>query len=256
MARAEADMRHRCLLLGLVLGLGLALLAAGQTPAPAPDAAAGPWSGEFNLSYVQTTGNTENQTLGAGLKAAWQSAPWKVSLAAAFLRAESEHVETARKSTAALRGEYDFTPRFGVYAQESYLRDLFAGISQQWITGAGAVYKVVLGPPHAVAFSAGVAYTVENREPPDADRDFWGGTVGLSYKWKISASTEFTEDAIYLANFKDSKDWRFNNAAALSVSMTKVLAVKLSHLLQYMHLPGTGKKATDTTFLASIVAKI
>jgi putative salt-induced outer membrane protein YdiY len=241
----------------LFLALGLvAASVSGQTPAPAAETSPRPWTGEASLSFVQTTGNTENQTLGAGLKAAWQSAPWKVSIAAAFLRAEAANVETARKTNGALRGEYDFTPRFGAYAQESYLRDRFAGIANQWISEAGGVYKVLVGPVHAVSVSAGLAYTSEERLPPDGDRRFAGATAGISYKWKISSTADFGEDAVFLESFKDSKDWRFNNAASLSVSMTKVLALKLSHQLSYLHLPATGKKRTDTTLLASIVAKI
>ena len=247
-------MNHRAVL--VVIGLAAAPAAFAQTPAPAAETSPRPWTGEASVSYVQTTGNTENQTLGAGLKAAWQSAPWKVSLAASYLRAEAANAETARKATAALRGEYDFTPRVGVYAQESYLRDRFAGIASQWISEAGGVYKLLIGPVHALSFSAGLAYTSEQRLPPDSDRRFAGATAGLSYKWKISSTADFGEDAVYLASFKNSRDWRFNNAVSLSVSMTKVLAVKLSHQLTYLHLPATGKKATDTTLLASLVAKL
>ena len=243
--------------LALVLAFGLvAVRVSAQTPAPAADTSTKPWSGEASLSFVQTTGNTDNQTLGTGLKAAWQSAPWKVSIAAAFLRAETSNVETARKTNAALRGEYDFTARLGAYAQESYLRDRFAGIANQWITEGGGVYKLLTGPVHALSLSAGLAYTSEERLPPDADRRFMGGTAGLSYKWKISSTADFGEDAVFLQSFKASRDWRFNNAASLSVSMTKVLAIKLSHQLAYLHLPATGKKRTDTTLLASLVAKI
>jgi putative salt-induced outer membrane protein YdiY len=233
-----------------------ATAAVAQTPVPAAEPAAKPWSGEASVSFVQTTGNTENQTLGAGLKAAWQNAPWKVSLAAAYLRAKAADVETARKTNAAVRGEYDLTARIGVYAQESYMKDRFAGIDSQWITEAGGLYKLLLGPVHALSASAGIAYTSENRLPPDSDRRFAGGTAGISYKWKISSSADFGEDAVFLQSFKASRDWRFNNAASLSVSMTKVLAVKLTHQLSYMHLPATGKTRTDTTFLASLVAKL
>jgi putative salt-induced outer membrane protein YdiY len=228
----------------------------GQTPVPEAEVTAKPWSGEAAVSFVQTTGNTQNQTLGAGLKAAWQNAPWKVSFAAAYLRAKAADVETARKTNAALRGDYDLTARIGVYAQESYMKDRFAGIESQWISEAGGTYKLLLGPVHALSASAGLAYTSENRLPPDSDRRFLGGIAGISYKWKISSSAEFGEDAVFLQSFKASRDWRFNNAASLSVSMTKVLAVKLTHQLSYLHLPATGKTRTDTTFLASLVAKL
>ncbi len=245
-----------CLAVVLVAFAVSAGSAVAQTPVPAAEVSAKTWSGEASLSFVQTTGNTENQTLGAGLKAAWQNAPWKVSFAAAYLRAKAADLETARKTNAALRGDYDLTARVGVYAQESYMKDRFAGIDSQWITEGGATYKLLLGPVHALSASAGLAYTSENRLPPDSDRRFLGGIAGISYKWKISSSADFGEDAVFLQSFKASRDWRFNNAASLSVSMTKVLAVKLTHQLSYLHLPATGKTRTDTTFLASLVAKL
>ncbi len=233
------------------LFLSPTILRAQAPPAPPP-----PWSGEASLSYVQTTGNSESQSFGAGLKLLYQSAPWKAEFTSAFIRTEADGAETARRFSGALRGERAFGDHLAAYAQGSYLRNLFAGIRGQEIAEAGGLYKFLTGPQHLLAASAGLAYTREQRTPPADDRSFLGASVGLSYHWKLSPTSEFAEELNYLPNFKDASDWRSNATTSLTASVTKVLAVKLAHQLSYMRSPVPGKKRTDTTLLASIVAKL
>ena len=58
-----------------------------------------------SVSFVQTTGNSQNRSLGAGLNLVYQNAPWKVAFTAAFIETKADDVETSRKFAAALRGE-------------------------------------------------------------------------------------------------------------------------------------------------------
>jgi putative salt-induced outer membrane protein YdiY len=81
------------------------------------------------------------------------------------------------------------------------------------------------------------------------------GRAALSYRRKLGASSELSNDLDYMANFKESSDWRVTNVAALSASVSKVFALKLAHQLYYFHEPVPGKKSTDTTFVASLVVR-
>ena len=128
------------------------------------------------------------------------------------------------------------------------------GIEGQEIAEAGGIYKLLTGPRHSLSVSAGFAYTWEQRLIPP-DLNFAGASAGFAYGWKISPTAEFTEEFNYLYDFEDSSDWRVNNAVSVSASITKVLALKLSHQLVYLNSPVPGKKSTDTTVLATLVAK-
>lgn len=257
---------------GSIIGAaGLVLAAAGslqaqEPPAPpkpgsllAPKAAPAPppprWSGEGSVSYVQTTGNSENQTLGAGFKLLHQPLPWKFELRSAFIRTESGDVKSAERLNALLRGERSLGDGLAVYGQASFLRDLFAGISAQKSIEAGLLYKLFESDRQLLTVSAALGYTGESRVSPAPGRDFLGGRTALSYRRKLGAASEFSNDVDYMANFKQSSDWRVTNVAGLSASVSKVLAVKLAHQLYYFHDAVPGKKGTDTTFLASLVVR-
>ena len=123
-------MRFSFRVLGVILFFAPGVLSA-QSPAPTPPPPPPIWSGEASASFVQTTGNSQSRSLGAGLKLLFQSAPWKAELKSAFIESSANDVETSRRFNASLRGERALRERLAVYAQGSYLRDLFAGIRGQ-----------------------------------------------------------------------------------------------------------------------------
>jgi putative salt-induced outer membrane protein len=211
-------------------------------------------SGEGSVSYVQTSGNSDSKTFGAGLDAVYQPAPWKAELKASFVTNQADGKETARRLTASLRADRNLSLRFALYAQGAYLRDRFAGIEGQEIVQSGGQYAILPGPVHTLSASVGLAYTKEQRIEA-ADRSFLGASAGISYHWALAPTSVFEEDIGYLPDFEDSSDWRMNAATSLTTSINSVLAVKLSHELAYVHSPVPGKRRTDSTFLASIVAK-
>jgi len=213
------------------------------------------WSGEAGLSYVQTTGNSENSTLGAGLKLGYQRDVWTVSFATAFVRTQSDGLKNAEKFDAMLRGERGFGERVAVYAQGAFLRDLFAGIDGQETVESGGLYKLATGPKHSFSLSAALAYTAEQRLAPSPDRNFAGGRGALAYTWQISPTARFTENLSYLQSFKASADGRVLHRAALTANINEIFALKLAHELLYFRDPVPGKKRTDTTVLVSIVAR-
>lgn len=237
-------MKLRCLL----LAVGLAPTALAQDPPPA-------WSGEAGLSYVQTTGNSQSSTIGAGLKLGYLKNVWKASFATAFVRSETDDVKSAEKFDAVLRGERAFGDRVAVYGQGAFLRDLFAGIDGQETFESGGLYKLAIGPKQFLSLSAALAYTAEQRAEPNPDRNFLGGRGGLSYKWQVSPSAQFTEDVSYLQSFKASEDGRVQHRATIAANVNKIFALKLAHELLYFRDPVPGKRSTDNTILASIVAK-
>ena len=213
------------------------------------------WSGEAGLSYVQRTGNSDSSTFGAGLKLFREDEPWRMAFATAFIRTETDDVKSAERFDASLRGERGLGPRFALYSQGSYLRNIFAGIDGQEIFELGGLYELVKGPRHALAVSTALAYTAEQRLEPNPDRNFAGVRAGLAYKFQISSHAEFTEDASYLQSFESSADGRVTHRAALTASINDVFALKLVHDLLYLRDPVPGKKGADNTILASIVAK-
>src|SRR5437868_5225307 len=76
-----------------------------ETPTPSPSPTPPLWSGEGGLSYVRTTGNSDNSTFGAGLKLVRERGSWKNLASAEFVRATDHSVRTTERVEAGLRAE-------------------------------------------------------------------------------------------------------------------------------------------------------
>ena len=204
---------------------------------------------------MHTTGNSDSTTIGGSLKVVHEVSPWKAVFQSAILRATDREVKTAERLDAGLRVERALGARLAVYAQSSYLRNVFAGIDGQETLEGGGLYKIAVGPTHFLSAGAALSHVWEQRGAPQPNVDFLGGRGTVSYKWHLSSAADFTEDLDYLQSFDASDDWRIGSKAALTASVSRVFGLKVSHVLLHYNRPVPGKKETDATVLASIVAK-
>lgn len=232
-----------------------AMAAADDPPKPPPV-----WSGKAEASYVATSGNSDAKTLGAAAEAAYVPGVWNFKLSLAFIRSEADGVESARTFDGVLRAARKLSPRFEIFAQGGYHENRFAGIDHQWAGDAGAAYQVLTIGGHSLKAEAGLGYIAETRlvanpPPTTTDRNFATARAACEYKWKFSKSAEFSDEASFIEDLSDSKDWRFADKLALSAELTTVLAVKLSYSKLVMNEPVPGKRKTDTITSAALVAK-
>jgi putative salt-induced outer membrane protein len=109
------------------LAVAAPLIAEEAAPPPPPPL----WSGKGELSFVATSGNSDTQTVGAGLEIAWQPVPWSLAFKAADIRNESDGEEKANSFAAMLRGARTFSARFEAFARGDYRKDRFAGIESR-----------------------------------------------------------------------------------------------------------------------------
>jgi putative salt-induced outer membrane protein YdiY len=232
-------------------------LMAAAAGARAQDAAASPppvWTGEAGLSYVQTGGNTQTQTIGTSARLTHEGGVWKAEAQAAFLRAEASDEVTAKKWTALAKGSRALGDRLGAYGQTTFLRDVFAGIERENAFDLGGILKVLSGPRQVLDATATVAFTDESRLGAE-DRSFLGGRLGAAYKLKLAQASELAVEADYLQGFSDADASRARTAVSITSALGRILALKVTHKLAWVKEPVPGKDGTDTELLASIVAR-
>ncbi len=240
---------HRVPLAAIVLLTSAAAFAEEPPPGPPPV-----WSGKAEASYVGTTGNTNVQTVGAGLEIDYKKDVWDGLAKGAFVQGDTDGVTTAKTIAAELRGGRHLSPRFELFAQGDYFKNEFAGIDNRLSAIGGGAYSVVKTDAQELKFQLGAGYTKENRSVGD-DRSFGTGQAGLLYKWKLSSTTDLSEEFSYVENFSDSSDWRVANAFSISVAINKVFSLKASHILAYLNEPVPGFGKTDTITSIALVAK-
>jgi len=238
---------------GLVCLCATPAAAAGQTPqAPPPPPPHVEGTGE--LSFVTTSGNSQTDTIGLGGSLIYRPSPWVIDSKVAFVRTAANDVVNARALTAVSRLSRDLTPRLALFAQYDFLNSPFAGISQRHTIVGGVSYKAIDHAQQTLHVDGGVGYSSET--PVGLPRTNTATVLGgVGYKWKISDTSDFTEDARIVESLSHGDDWRFDNAAALTAKVTTRLSLKLSHLTHVVNLPTPGFKKTDTIASAALVAK-
>lgn len=222
-----------------------------------PAAAAGEggreWHDEAELSFVDTSGNTDVTTLSAKNTLKYPLSPrlagtWKLGA----LYGRSEGVRNAESYATELRGDYSFTKRAYSFANAGWIKDRFAGIDARYYVGAGAGYNLLAGPKQFLAGEAGL--TVTREENTDgADRDFLGGRLYAKYEYRFTEKNRFSQSLEGLLDFDESDNWNVNSETALVSAMNSFLLLKASYTVKYDNDPVPGLKETDTVLAVALV---
>jgi putative salt-induced outer membrane protein YdiY len=212
------------------------------------------WERTAELSLVATGGNTDTQTLGAGGSIVWRPGEWITRSRVAYVRSATDGVDTAESLTADLRQSRELSPRADIYARVGYLVDRFAGIDHRTTLDAGFGWLALDDAPHSLKLDAGAGFTHEDRLA-DGSETFAIGTGSALYRFRFNRTSEFTEHLRLTADVSDAGNWRLHNAAALTVTMTRVLSLRVAHELKRSNRPVPGFRATDTMLAAALVAR-
>jgi len=176
------------------------------------------WVGSLGLAWVATSGNTDTSTLGLNFALDRKPEPWGLELVARGNRAEDSGVKTAENYLVSGRAVRTLSARWEAFGGLAWAKDPFAGFDSQTVASAGATYLAVESARHLLSFDMGLAYTWEDRVPPEEDVDFAGGLLGLSWEWTLSKNSKLVERLVFLPNFDDSGDWRLNSMTALEAA--------------------------------------
>jgi putative salt-induced outer membrane protein len=245
-------MRIRALI--VLLLVSVASPAFAQAP-PAPPPAPPPrLEASAQFTFLDTSGNSSAQSLGAGGDVVWRPDPWTYTAKALFAQAEDDGVLSARSFAGLFRASRALNERLSVYGQYDFLRDVFAGVEQRHVVEGGVAYLAVDRAPHRLRLDAGLGYLHEER--PDEDLDSATLSLGAGYRLEISPTSEFTYEPRYLLPFSDTGNWKFNQDVALKVGLNTFLSLKVSHTLRYSADPPEGFEQTDRILAVSLVVKV
>jgi putative salt-induced outer membrane protein len=245
-------MRSSLVVLAVLLGASPAF---AQAPAPAAPPEPPPrLEASAQFTFLDTSGNSSSQSLGAGGDVVWRPDPWIYTAKAIFAQAEDDGVLSARSFAGLFRASRKLNERLSMYGQYDFLRDVFAGVEQRHIIEGGVSYLAVDSAPHRLRLDAGLGYLHE--EHPDDDLDSATLSLGAGYRLEISPTSEFTYEPRYLLPFADTGDWKFDQDVALKVGLNSFLSLKVSHTLRYAAEPPEGFDKTDRILAVSIVAKV
>lgn len=212
------------------------------------------WERSAELSMVATGGNTDTQTIGAGMAIIWRPGVWTTRSRASFVRSVTDDELTAESLVAEIRQSRSLTPRSDVFARGEYLVDRFAGISDRTTVEGGFGWLLLQRPAHTVKIDGGGGVTHESRLSGE-NQTFASATITSLYKWQLSEATTLNEHATITTDVAELGNWRLQNGLNLAHNLTRLLAIRFSHELKHVNRPVPGFRKTDTVISAALVTK-
>jgi putative salt-induced outer membrane protein YdiY len=207
------------------------------------------------FTFLTTTGNASTQSLGLTGDAAYRPGPWVHSAKLGFVQLEDEGNLSARSLLALFRTARTLRERLSAYGQYDYFRDRFAGIEHRNTIEGGLSYVLVPSAVHRLVVDGGVGYQSEARLAAE-DVDSATASSAGHYKWQISPTADFADDARVVLTLADIGAWRLEQAAALTAAISSIFSLKVSNTIRFVNEPVPGFERTDTITSVALVMKV
>ena len=207
------------------------------------------WSGEAELGFVSTSGNTETQTLKAKGKAVNERDSWKHELTLDALNTEDSKVRTAERYNLAGKSSYDITVHDYGFGNISYEDDRFSGYEYRASLTAGYGRHVLTADPVKLDLEAGVGGRKSKPDNGNTDNEAILRLAGF-LDWKISDTSKLTED---LTSEIGDDVTISKSETGLKTQINSTLAMKISYMVKYTSKVPVGIEKVDRETAVTLV---
>jgi putative salt-induced outer membrane protein len=216
------------------------------------------WKKSVELSYVNTSGNTQTETLSGKLSAEYPEGKTRFFSHLSYLFSKNSGDVSANRLDTGLRLERVLFNRLFVYTAVTYEKDKFSGYDYRFSFGPGIGWDIAKSEKHILKAMASFLYFFDGYAlPGDPTDDYGTASAGLEYQWKISENVDFETKAAYMASLKESEKYFITGESALKVAINSALAIGISYHIKHQNLvPAPNIKKTDTTFLTSLIVNL
>ena len=212
----------------------------------------------FELSYAQTSGNTETENISGNFSLEGQFQKNKYIVRSGYLMAKNNHTESANKFNAEIRYERVFTDRVFGFIESSYLRDRFSGYEYRFSTGPGFGLVVVQKKKHELKTLLSGRYDFEKGSVGVSETSSYASAkLAVEYTGKIREHITLKGKTDYLTSVEEIEKYYIDVETALEVALSDQLSIGLRYLVNYQNqVPALGIKKTDTAFLTSLIVNL
>ena len=205
----------------------------------------------LELSYVQTSGNTNTTTFSSKLQGtAALSSTESIKAKGSMLYSENENKTSANKYNLELDYNHMINEKLYAYMGINYIKDQLSDYDYRLNIGPGLGYKFLEDEIQTIDIQGGLDYAYDKYNNGLKD-NYLAGRTELNYKYKFSQSVEFKQMLSYLASFEDGEKYFAVSDSAIGVKMTQNLSLGVSYNMDYTNK--TEKEKLDTKFLTSLI---
>jgi len=225
-------------------------------PKPEPVPPAPTWDLKLGLSYLATSGNTDNSSTGIDFSYHQEWDVWSLEATGDAIRATRNDVETAENVSSQVRGRRKIFDGLEATAGLRGETNRFAGIDLRTITDTSLSWKAVDTPGWRLRTLCGLSWTREEPRGDQPVRSSVGGLLQLQNTVKISETSELNGQVTAWPDMEETADYRVHANLALQAALNRHLCLRLGYDVKYDNEPVRGFERMDTTSTASLVVQL
>lgn len=206
------------------------------------------WSGDLELGFVSTSGNTEEKTLKGRIDTNRETDSWRLNIHAESLNNESDGERSAEKYFLSSRLGYQFTEHSYVFAYASYDEDHFDGFEFQASASAGYGRRLLNEKDKRWDIEVGPGYRFSKVDASNTAEDGDETEEAIlrlftTYSCDFSETSKFTQE---LSTETGTDNTISKSITALQVNIIHSLALKFSYTIKYTDEVPSDKEREDT----------
>jgi len=212
-------------------------------------------TGQAELGFVATTGNTETQLLNAKVKLFMETEDWlHTGKLTAYSSSNTDQttgqdLTTAEKYNGEVKSDRNIDDRQYIYGLGSYDKDRFSGFDYQATLGVGYGYKVISSDATKLTLEAGPGYRI-NAIKNGAKENELTLRLAEAYMLKFSDTAQFDQ---YLTIESGDYNTIAKLGASVQSALSEALALKVGIDMKYTDKVLPGLDDTDTETYASVL---
>lgn len=208
------------------------------------------WSGEGELGYTRTTGNTDTESLLLKFGVKRESKKWLASVRVEDLDKSEDGVTTADRFFAVVKSDYKLAVRHYLFGTGDYEDDRFSGYDYRANAAVGYGYRVVDLPSLAINGEIGPGGRW-SRETDTGDKTA-EATARLAgdLTWRISPTAKLTEE---VSAVRGPSNTVYRSLTALTTNINSDLALRVSYLYKHTTDVPIDTEKTDTETAVTLV---
>ncbi len=237
-----------CLLrIGAILALGAAQVSGAEEAETGPEEG---WSGEAEVGFVATTGNSETESFNARFALRNEAYPWRHETRLEALRSSDEDETTAERYLFAHKSDYRFGENRYLFGTVRYEDDRFSGYDYRISETFGYGRRVYEEPGVSLDLEAGFGgrHSLPEESDEREDEVILRGAGNLI--WQISPSARFTEQLFVESGDRNTFT---ESVSALKLKINGNLATKLSYTVRHNTDVPEYTENTDTISSVTLV---
>ena len=210
------------------------------------------WSGEGQIGFFQSSGNTDSMGLTAQIALNREGINWEHKFRAAADFRRNNGATDREQFMAVYEPRYQINDRLFAYALGQYERDLFQGFSGRYSFSGGLGYRVIDNDALRLSVKAGPAWRKAQFVNGTSESNI-AALAGLDFDWRISDRIKLTQDTNAVADagssavaIVDSNNVTLNFVTGLEGKISDSLTARLSYTVEYDSNPPAGAVSTDT----------